>query len=77
MMSDSILSRDQVKPEDKWCLEDLYATDDAFRESYEKMENLLPSFSTYAQKLTTDSVILLDFLKAQEIGNISCLQRRN
>lgn len=65
-MSDSILSRDQVKPEDKWCLEDLYATDDAFRESYEKMENLLPSFSTYTQKLTTDSGILLDFLKAQD-----------
>ena len=65
-MSDSILSRDQVKPEDKWCLEDLYATDDAFRESYEKMENLLPSFSTYTQKLTTDSGTLLDFLKAQD-----------
>ena len=66
-MSETIITRDQVKPEDKWCLEDLYATDELFKESFLKMENTLPSFEIYEHQLTKDSHTLLAFLKAQDV----------
>ena len=65
-MNETVITRDQVKPEDKWCLEDLYATDELFKESFEKMEDALSSFHAYEHQLTKDSDTLLSFLKAQD-----------
>ncbi|MBP3887020.1 MAG: oligoendopeptidase F [Cellulosilyticum sp.] len=65
-MNDSIISRDQVKPEDKWKLEDIYATDEAFKESYAHCEKLITSFTPYENTLTQDPHALFAFLKAQD-----------
>lgn len=65
-MSQSLIKREQVKPEDKWKLEDLFATDDAFKASYAHAESLLPSFASYENHLTQDADTLLAFLQAQD-----------
>ncbi|MBE6022353.1 MAG: oligoendopeptidase F [Cellulosilyticum sp.] len=65
-MSETLISRDQVKPEDKWKLEDIYATDEAFQVSFTHAESLLSSFSVYENQLAQNSKLLLDFLKAQD-----------
>ena len=65
-MSETMITRNEVKPEDKWCLEDLYATDDLFKASYKQMEDTLPSFHAYEHHLSQDGQTLLSFLKAQD-----------
>ena len=65
-MSETVISRDQVKPEDKWRLEDIYPTDELFKQAFQKIEGLLSSFSSYEHQLTQDSNTLLSFLKAQD-----------
>ncbi len=65
-MNHTIITRDQVKPEDKWKLEDIYATDDAFGVSYTRCEGLISSFKSYENTLTQDPNALLAFLKAQD-----------
>lgn len=65
-MSQTLIKRDQVKLEDKWKLEDIYTTDEAFKESFSKMEQLIPSFSTYENQLSKDGQTLLKFLEAQD-----------
>ena len=65
-MNHAIISRDQVKAEDKWKLEDIYASDETFKESFARCEDLLSSFKPYENQLTKSSATLLDFLKAQD-----------
>lgn len=65
-MSEKLISRHQVKPEDKWKLEDIYATDEAFKSSFTHMEGELAKFAVYENKLTQDGQTLLAFLEAQD-----------
>ena len=65
-MSDTLISRDQVSPEDKWKLEDIYATDNAFKKSFAHVESLLTSFQAFENQLAKDGKTLLAFLKAQD-----------
>ena len=65
-MSEKLISRHQVKPEDKWKLEDIYATDEAFKSSFTHMESELSKFAVYENKLTQDGQTLLAFLEAQD-----------
>lgn len=65
-MNQTVLKREQVKPEDKWKLEDIFSTDEAFSSSLAHVKELIPSLAAYEGKLTQDSTTLLDFLKAQD-----------
>ena len=65
-MNQTVLKREQVKPEDKWKLEDIFSTDEAFSSSLAHVKVLIPSLAAYEGKLTQDSTTLLDFLKAQD-----------
>ena len=66
MMSQTLISREQVKPEDKWKLEDIFPTDEAFKACYKEMENKISNFKVYENHLTKDAATLLAFLKAQD-----------
>lgn len=65
-MSQITLTRAQVKNEDKWCLEHIFATDEIFNEQYDFATKQLPDFSSYQGKLLSDSKVLHTFLEKQD-----------
>lgn len=65
-MLTTIPKRTQVKKEDTWRLEDLFASDTIYATSYEDAQSRLEAFSQYRGKLATYSSILLDFLQKQD-----------
>lgn len=65
-MPHKLPKRNQVKEEDTWKLEDIFATDALFETHFKEAESLLPSFAAYNGKLTTSSQLLLRFLTAQD-----------
>lgn len=60
------MKRNEVKLEDKWKLEDIYATDAAFNESLSHTQTILPSFKEYENRLISSADTLLAFLQAQD-----------
>lgn len=60
------MKRDAIKVEDRWKLEDIYATDEAFNESFAKVQNWLPSFKEYENRVISNADTLLAFLQEQD-----------
>lgn len=56
--------RENVRIEDTWALEDLYASEEAFQSDYEKLSGMIEEFSKYKGKLQTGSSVLLEMLEA-------------
>lgn len=64
--TNKIPQRHEVPQEYTWALEDLYATEDAWKQDMEKLKAMLPQISAYQGKLGECSKSLLGFLKLQD-----------
>lgn len=58
--------RKDIPSEDKWKLEDIFPTDEAFKTSLSNVDEKLAHLATYKGQLTQNSADLLTFLKAQD-----------
>lgn len=58
------MERSEVKQEYKWSIEDIFATEDAWEQAFERVNGML-DFSAYQGKLG-DADVLLSFMKAQD-----------
>lgn len=61
-----IPSREQVAAEYKWHLEDLYASDEAWRADYDKVKAMLPLVAKYKGKLDSSGKSLLECLQLRD-----------
>lgn len=58
--------RSDVPKEYTWAIEDLYTSDDAWKEDLENIKNLIPKIESYQGKLGESAQTLLAFLKLQD-----------
>ncbi len=58
--------RKDIPSEDKWKLEDIFPTDEAFKTSLSNVDKKLSDLAAYEGQLTQNSSDLLTFLKAQD-----------
>lgn len=65
-MNESYEKRSDVPKEYTWAVEDLYASDDEWRQDLEKIKGMIPCIETYQGKLGESADNLLDFLKLQD-----------
>lgn len=65
-MNESYEKRSDVPKEYTWAVEDLYASDDEWRQDLEKIKGMIPRIETYQGKLGESADNLLDFLKLQD-----------
>lgn len=61
-----IITRDQVKKEDTWCLEDIFETNESYEKHFKEATALIDTFTDFEGKLLSSGQILLDFLKKQD-----------
>lgn len=66
MASKQVLKRNEVEEKFKWAIQDIYATDDAWNEEYEKVNALLEQVAGYEGHLTESAQKLYDFLNLYE-----------
>ncbi len=62
MAQKKLLKREEVKKEDCWAIEDLYETDELWREDTEKLHRQIEEISSFKGKLTEKKETLLQFL---------------
>ena len=65
-MNRTLPKREDVKKEDQWTLEDIFATNEAFKACLEHTTQLIPNFKQYENQLTKNSADLLNFMKMQD-----------
>lgn len=65
-----IPGRDEIAQADKWALEDLYPTDDAWKQELQNLTNLAQELKDYDGRLGTDGKTLCDFLRKTEAVNV-------
>lgn len=59
-------SRNEIKTEDTWRLEDIFSTDEAWEKEYEEVKASLPKLAEYKGKLDESANTLLDALTYQD-----------
>ncbi|MBM7604070.1 oligoendopeptidase F [Metabacillus crassostreae] len=59
-------SRNEIKTEDTWRLEDIFSTDEAWEKEYEEVKASLPKLAEYKGKLGESANTLLDALTYQD-----------
>lgn len=69
-MSDKLVSRDQVLPDDKWAIEDLYAGDELWKADYEYVEHTLEKIEGYKGRLNLGVEVFKDFIEIYK--EVSC-----
>ena len=62
-MSEAILERNQIAKEDKWAIEDIYATDELWEADLLKAQELGKTLAGFAGTLGKDAKTLLSYLK--------------
>ena len=62
----TILKREDVKKENTWALEDIYATDDLWKKELEELTSICKSFSSYEGHLTESAEKLYEYLTLSE-----------
>jgi len=62
----SILKREDVKKENTWALEDLYASDELWEQELEQLNWLCPKLAAYEGHLTDSAETLLEYLTLSE-----------
>ena len=67
--TNEIRQRDQIPAEDKWAIEDLYATDEAWERELATIANDQAKLVSFAGRLADSAEILLDYLSAVEAVN--------
>lgn len=65
-MTNSLPKRKDVKLEDTWKLEDIFASDALFEETFETVTKMIPSLSAFEGKLIKSGKELFDFLTLQD-----------
>lgn len=61
-----IPQRQEINPEDKWAIEDLYASDKEWQKSYDYLKKEVLSFGKYEGTLNKSAGHLLSYLKAND-----------
>lgn len=59
-------SRSEIKVEDTWKLEDIFASDDAWEKEFEEVKALIPQMEKFKGKLGESAQILYDALQEQD-----------
>ena len=65
-MSDRIPQRDNVAAENKWSINDIYSSDEAWENDYTKAQTFVYKISSYNGKLCKSSQKLLEYLKLDD-----------
>ena len=65
-MSERIPQRKDIPAEDKWAIEDIYPTDEAWEQDFAKAKSFAEIVSGYKGQLCTDSAKLLEYLKTDD-----------
>lgn len=69
MESNGLKTRQEIKAEDKWAIEDLYETDEKWEEEYAEVEKMADKFLAYQGKLGASAKNLCDYLQySDEVG---------
>lgn len=82
-MSERIPQRNEIPAEDKWSIEDLYPTDEAWEHDLAKAKEFPAKIASYKGLLSTDPAKLLEYLKCDDDmtvlleGLINYAQRKN
>ena len=61
-----IKKRKEQRPEDTWSTEDLFPTDEAWREAFEKVKKEAPALTRYRGRLAESPEVLYAYLKEKE-----------
>ena len=64
------MKRDEIKAEDKWVLEDIYKSDDAFLTVFNGMQAQVDELVTYEGKVISSADVLFEFLTKLDAFNI-------
>ena len=65
-MSERIPQRKDIPAEDKWAIEDIYPTDEAWEQDFAKAKGFAEIVSGYKGQLCTDSAKLLEYLRTDD-----------
>lgn len=65
-MSERIPQRKDIPAEDKWAIEDIYPTDEAWEQDFARAKGFAEIVSGYKGKLCTDSAKLLEYLRTDD-----------
>lgn len=65
-MSERIPQRQEIAAENKWSIEDIYATDDLWEADYAKAKSFAGKIATYKGFLSTSSEKLLEYMKLDD-----------
>ena len=65
-----ILERSEIAEKDRWAVEDMYPTDEAWMEDLEKLKKLSEELAGFAGKLGKDAKTLLAYAEKMEQGNV-------
>ena len=82
-MSERIPQRSDIPEKDKWAIEDIYATDEAWEQDLARAKEMPEKIASYKGLLSTDSAKLLEYLRADDDMTvlleslINYAQRRN
>ena len=82
-MSERIPQRSDIPEKDKWAIEDMYATDEAWEQDLARAKEMPEKIASYKCLLSTDSAKLLEYLRADDDMTvlleslINYAQRRN
>ena len=82
-MSERIPQRSDIPEKDKWAIEDMYATDEAWEQDLARAKEIPEKIASYKGLLSTDSAKLLEYLRADDDMTvlleslINYAQRRN
>ncbi len=68
---DKIRDRCEIPKEDKWAIEDLYATDEAWEAELACWETNKETFSSYAGRLADSAETLYEYLRISEQSNVT------
>jgi len=72
-----IRKRSEIPAEDKWAIEDLYPTDEAWEETLATLEGDKEALSGYAGRLSESGRVLYDYLYLSEMTNVKARRLAN
>ena len=65
-MSERIPKRSDINAKDKWSIEDIYPTNEAWEQDFAAAKKMPEQIASYKGLLSTDSAKLLEYLKADD-----------